>query len=146
MARRFWSRGRGRRMAWAAVLASLCALVCSGCTVYRPLDLSQLREFEQSVRKKYPFSYVSCQYEYQGDVYITVNRLEYDEETAYSILGALQPIVRDEGFIQDLFALFEEEASGDHNWELGQRPDIQLRIEVGGSSVYQSAQEHQRGI
>ena len=137
MARRFWSRGRVRRMAWAAVMALLCALACSGCIAFRPLQLPQLQEFQESVRKEYPRADVSCHYEYGAGVSIRASNTVVDEEFAYTVLGILQPIVRDEAFIQDLFALFEEEASGDHNWELGRRPDIQLRIEVGGSSVYQ---------
>lgn len=60
-----------------------------------------------------------------------------DEEFAYTVLGILQPIVRDEAFIQDLFALFEEEASGDHNWELGRRPEIRLYLDARGYSQYQ---------
>ena len=135
MARRFWSRGRVRRMAGAAVLALLCALACSGCIAFRPLQLPQLQEFQESVRKEYPRADVSCHYEYGAGVSIRASNTVVDEEFAYTVLGILQPIVRDEGFIQDLFALFEEEASGDHNWELGRRPDIQLRIEVGGAAL-----------
>ena len=112
------------------------ALVLLPAALRRPRP-PQLQEFQESVRKEYPRADVSCRYEYGAGVSIRASNTVVDEEFAYTVLGILQPIVRDEAFIQDLFALFEEEASGDHNWELGRRPDIQLRIEVGGSSVYQ---------
>lgn len=147
MARRFWSRGRVRRMAGAAVLALLCALACSGCIAFRPLQLPQMQEFQESVRKEYPRADVSCHYEYGAGVSIRASNTVVDEEFAYTVLGILQPIVRDEAFIQDLFALFEEEASGDHNWELGWRPGIQLRIEVGGQLCLSIQRKgHQRGV
>lgn len=134
-------------MAWAAALALLCALACSGCLALRPIQLPQMQEFQESVRKEYPRADVSCRYEYGAGVSIRASNTVVDEEFAYTVLGILQPIVRDEAFIQDLFALFEEKASGDHNWELGWRPDIQLRIEVGGRLCLSIQRKgHQRGV
>lgn len=122
----------------ALVIALACLLTASlsGCAAFRPLRLPQLREFEQNVRKAYPHTSVSCQYQYNAGVMITVSRSEFDDECAYTILGYLQPIVRDEDFIQDLFELFEKESHGDPNWKLGMRPHIQLRLSVKEISRY----------
>ena len=93
---------QGRRMAWAAALALLCALACSGCLALRPIQLPQMQEFQESVRKEYPRADVSCRYEYGAGVSIRASNTVVDEEFAYTVLGILQPIVRDEAFIQDL--------------------------------------------
>lgn len=108
--------------------AFLLLATLSGCTSYRPLDLPQMREFKESVLKEYPRAKVYCNYRYDWGVDISAINVLVDEEFAYTVLSILQPIVCDEGFIQDLFELYEEEADGDHNWKLGQRPDIGLYI------------------
>ena len=83
------------------------ALVLLPAALRRPRP-PQLQEFQESVRKEYPRADVSCRYEYGAGVSIRASNTVVDEEFAYTVLGILQPIVRDEGFIQDLFALFEE--------------------------------------
>lgn len=113
------------------------AATLSGCIWYGPLRMYQLQVFERQVYGRYPLSYVSCKYDYGAGVSITVNRLGFDEETAYTILGYLQPIVSNEEFIQELFDLFEEAGHGDPNWDNGMRPDIRLYLDVWGNSRYQ---------
>lgn len=115
------------------VLVSLAAFLLlatlSGCISYLPLELPQMREFKESVLKKYPRAKVYCNYQYHGrGVDISAINVLVDEEFAYTVLGILQPIVCDEGFIQDLFELYEEEDGGEYNWERGERPDIGLYI------------------
>lgn len=125
------------RISFLVIMVLVLAVNLSGCTLYRPLQLSQLREFEQSIHREYPFSIISCKYEYGAGVSITVSRLVFSEECAYTILGYLQPVVCNEDFIQDLFELFEKESNGDPNWKNGQRPEIRLYLDVGGNSRYQ---------
>lgn len=108
----------------------------SGCILWRPLQLSQLQEFTESVREKYPDCAVVCKYEYRAGVTIEVSAPSVDEERVYTVLGCLQPIVRDEAFIQDLFALFEEKSNGDPNWRNGYRPEISLRFSVKGKTYW----------
>lgn len=128
---------RKLRLFWAVVMALFLVANLSGCIAYRPLRLPQLQEFERNVRLKYPLSAISCKYDYEVGVSITVDRLAFDEECAYTILGYLQPIVRDEEFIQDLFELFEEESHGEPNWENGRRPKIYVFLSVCGFDRYQ---------
>lgn len=125
------------RIAGMILAAFLLAAAFSGCTWSRTLRLPQLREFQQSVSSTYPDAKVSCKYSYGAGVMITVRRSSFDPECVYTILGDLKPIVCDENFIEDLFTLFEKEAHGDHNWELGERPVIYLYFEVGGNARYQ---------
>lgn len=129
--------GTVSRAACVVLLMCFLAASLSGCTLYHPLRLPQLREFEQNVRREYPLSAVSCKYEYGTGVSITVSGMSFEEECAYTILGYLQPIVCDEDFIQDLFELFEKESHGDHNWKLGMRPDIRLHLAAGTNDRYQ---------
>lgn len=124
------------RAACAALLVCLLTAGLFGCTLFRSLRLPQLQEFEQHVRKEYPHTSVSCEYEYGAGVMIRVEGSDFDDEDAYTILGYLQPIVRDERFISDLFTLFEKESNGDPNWKLGYRPDIQLCLNVEGMDCY----------
>lgn len=118
-------------------LLFIFSLIVPGCTLYRPLELSQLKDFKESVLRAYPLSQISCKYEYGAGVSITVNKFTFDEETTYSILSCLQPIVCDESFIQDLFDLFEKESHDDPNWKNGRRPEIRLYMNVWGNSRYQ---------
>lgn len=117
--------------------ACFLAVNLSGCTCYHPLRLSQLREFEQNVRKSYPLSLVSCKYDYGAGVFIQVTRSSFDEECAYTILGYLKPIVCDEEFIRELFELFEKESHGEPNWKNGMRPDIYLNLTAETTNRYQ---------
>lgn len=130
-------KGKNHRFVCATIMCLLCVFIFSSCTLYRPLNLPQLQSFSQSVHKKYPLAQVSCKYEYGAGVSITVSKLKFDEETAYSILSYLQPIVCDEDFIQALFELFEEQSHGDPNWKNGRRPEIRLYLDVWGNSRYQ---------
>ena len=107
---------------WSILLSFIIALVFSGCTTYRNLNLSKIQEFKQDVLQTYPLSQVTCKYDYESGVTITINRLNYSEECAYTILNYLRPIVRDEVFIQELFELFEKESNGDPNWKNGVEP------------------------
>ncbi len=120
-----------------ALGALVLVAILAGCTLYRPLRLSQLQEFAQSVYGKYPHHTVSCKYEYGAGVSIEVDGSDMDEECAYTILGCLQPLVCDEDFIQDLFALFEKESNGDPNWKNGRRPEIRLYLNADENSRYQ---------
>ncbi len=122
---------------WSILLSFIIALVFSGCTTYRNLNLSKIQEFKQDVLQTYPLSQVTCKYDYESGVTITINRLNYSEECAYTILNYLRPIVRDEVFIQELFELFEKESNGDPNWKNGRRPRIRLYLDVWGNSRYQ---------
>lgn len=108
--------------------AFLLLATLSGCLQYQSLDLPQMREFKESVRKEYPHAQVYCSYEDHAVVDITVIHPQMDEESAYTVLGILQPIVRDEDFIQDLFELFEKDADGAYSWETYGYPDIGLYI------------------
>ena len=108
--------------------AFLLLATLSGCRDFRPLQLPQMQEFKERVLKEYPLARVSCQYEHGRDVSISVSNALMVEEFAYTVLSILQPIVCDEGFIQDLFELYEEEADDGHNWKLGERPEINLGI------------------
>ena len=119
------------------LLIFLFSLIIPGCTLYRPLTLSQLQGFKNSVLRAYPLSQISCKYEYGAGVVITVSRSGFSEKSAYIILSYLQPITRDEDFIQALFELFEKQSHEDPNWENGQRPEIRLYLDVWGSSRYQ---------
>lgn len=130
-------RGTVLRIAWLLGMTLLLAVSLSGCIWYRPLTLSGMKEFETKVRSKYPLSVVTCQFTYETGVTITVYRFGFDEETAYGILSQLQPIVRDEKFIQELFELFEEERPNEHNWELGYRPGIRLHLTALWNDRYQ---------
>lgn len=130
-------KGKLLRAVCIAVLACFLMSGLFGCAYFRSLRLPQLQEFEQQIRKEYPHTSVSCQYEYGAGVMITVKGSDFDDERAYAILGLLQPIVCDEDFILELFTFFEKESNGDPNWKLGRRPDIQLRLDVDGISRYQ---------
>ena len=101
------------------LLAIILATSLCGCTLFRPLRLPQLREFEKDVRKMYPRTSVSCRYNYEASVHITVTGSVFDDESAFTILGRLRAVVSDEAFIQDLFELFEKESHGDPNWKNG---------------------------
>lgn len=126
------------RAACIALMAVFLMASLSGCTSYRPLRLSQMREFEQKVRAKYPFSIVKCQYHYGAGVNISVTRFSFDQECVYTILGYLKPIVCDEEFIEDLFELYEGESHNDPNWKRGYRPRIWLNLYTHwGDSSYQ---------
>ena len=133
------SMGEGGAYASTPFLKEPCTFVLLSAALCRPRP-PQLQEFQESVRKEYPRADVSCHYEYGAGVFIRASNTVVDEEFAYTVLGILQPIVRDEAFIQDLFALFEEEASGDHNWELGWRPDIRCASKWGAALSINSAQ------
>ncbi len=125
---------------WLVLSSVFLTLLFSGCIVYHPLRLSQLREFERDVHKKYPFAAVSCKYEHAGPVTITVNRSSFDEECAYTILGCLQPIVRDEDFIRDLFDSYERRLKDTPYWETwksGWRPEIYLSLDANRYTRYQ---------
>lgn len=119
------------------LLSFLLIINLSGCTRYSPLQMSQLQEFKKKVLKEYPLSFVSIKYEYYDGVTITVSRFGIDEECAYTVLSYLQPIVHNEKFIRELFALFEEESHGEPNWDNGMRPDIHLYLDVWWNSRYQ---------
>lgn len=85
----------------------------------------------------YPRTSVSCRYNYEASVHITVTGSVFDDESAFTILGRLRAVVSDEAFIQDLFELFEKESHGDPNWKNGRRPEIWLYLSVDGKDRYQ---------
>ena len=132
-------RSHGRlRIACLTLAVLFLAATLSGCIAYRPLRLSQMREFEQKVRAKYPLSRIKCQYDYGAGVDISITRFSFNEECVYTILGYLKPIVSDEEFIEELFELYETESHGDPNWKRGYRPRIWLNLYTQwGNSSYQ---------
>lgn len=134
----FWGKNLSlARIIAMNLLAVILAASLCGCTLFRPLGLPQLREFKKDVRKLYPHTSVSCQYNYEAGVHITVTGPNFDEESAFTILGHLRAVVSDEAFIQDLFELFEKESHGDQNWKNGERPEIWLYLCVDGKDRYQ---------
>ncbi len=131
--------GKLFRISCIVLMAFFLAANLSGCRVYLPLRLSQLREFERDVHKKYPFAAVSCKYEDTGPVTITVTRSSFDEECAYTILGCLQPVVCDEDFIRDLFDSYERRLKNTPYWETwksGWRPAIYLFLDANRHTRY----------
>ena len=115
----------------------ILATSLSGCIAYRPLRLSQLREFERKVHSKYPLASVSCKYAYGADVAIDVSRVTVDEESAYTILGYLRPIVSGEDFLNDFLEFFEEEKQKHPKWPMERPPDIYLDLYGGKVCHYQ---------
>lgn len=69
------------------LLIFLFSLIIPGCTLYRPLTLSQLQGFKNSVLRAYPLSQISCKYEYGAGVVITVSRSGFSEKSAYYSLS-----------------------------------------------------------
>jgi len=133
---------RERHQRWVRIctlilMATIIATSFWGCTMFLPLRLSQLREFEKEVREDYPDASVSYGYNYGAGVNITVTGPDFDDESAFTILGCLLPVVSDEDFIEDLFELFERESHGDPNWKNGMRPEIWLYLSVDGKDRYQ---------
>lgn len=119
------------------LLALSLAVSLCGCIWYQPLWLPQLQEFGKSVRNEYPHTSVSCRYDYGAGVNITVTGPDFDDESAFTILGRLRAAVSDEDFIQDLFELFEKESHGDPNWKNGRRPEIWLHLASDDKDRYQ---------
>lgn len=126
-----------RRILCLVLAILLVAATLSGCILYNELRIPQLREFKQNVYKDYPDTSVSCKYDYGAGVNITVTGPDFDDESAFTILGCLLPVVSDEDFIEDLFELFERESHGDPNWKNGMRPEIWLYLSVDGKDRYQ---------
>lgn len=121
------------------ILLMVCVLTASlsSCIAYRALRLPQLREFERKVHSKYPLASVSCKYAYGADVSINVSRVSVDEESAYTILGYLQPIVCSEDFLNDFLEFFEEEKQKHPKWQMERPPDIYLDLDGGTICHYQ---------
>lgn len=131
-------RGMLFRLVCLGLTAVFLAVNLGGCMTYTPLRLAQLKEFERQVRGEYPFSKVECKYAQGEWVDINVTRSDFDEESAYTVLGYLTDIVRDEEFIEDFLAFHEKEAQKrpKETW-LWYPPDIHLNlIERGGTIRY----------
>ena len=132
---------RGRRTLLRVVCVILALLILaaslSGCIANRPLRLSQLREFERKVHSRYPLASVSCKYAYGASVQIDVSRVSVDEESAYTILGYLRPIVSGEDFLDDFLEFFEEEKQKHPKWQMERPPDIYLNLDGGTICHYQ---------
>ncbi|MCI9226166.1 MAG: hypothetical protein HFE91_12000 [Acutalibacter sp.] len=132
-----YKKGNIYRYLCIILLTLLLAVNLCGCIWYQPLRLQQLRKFEKSIREDYPNTSVSCKYEYEAGVNITVTGPDFDDESAFSILSRLRATVSDEAFIKDLFELFEKESHDDPNWKNGMRPEIWLYLSVDGKDRYQ---------
>lgn len=125
-----------KRLSAIALTALFLAANLSGCIWEKNLRLSQLEEFKRNVYQKYPDASVSCKYDYGAGVHITVQKQSFDEESAYTLLGWLKPIVSDEEFIEDLFELYEKESHGEPNWKNGMRPVIWFDLSANGKYRY----------
>ena len=112
-------------------------ILCPGCSTYRDLHLSHMEKFQELVQAKYPSAKVFCKYEYASHVYLTVERESFDEEAAYTILGILQSIVREDSFVEDLFDFYGTQLEEEPNWKNGWRPTIRLYLDAEGYSRYQ---------
>lgn len=127
-----------QRSKLVCLLLAVCFLISSlsGCIAFRPLRLPQLKEFERQVHKKYPLSIVECRYSYGAWVEINVKRLNFDDECAYTILGELSDVVAGEEFIQEPYALYEQEWQNHPKWILEDPPQISLNFISFGQDRY----------
>ena len=132
-----YRRGVLFRLTCLALAVVLLAVSLGGCMTYTPLRLAQLKEFERKVRSKYPFSTVECKYARGEWVDINVSSFSFDEESAYTILGYLTEIVRDEEFIEDFLAFHEKEAQKKpkETW-LWYPPELNLNLLIWGQKSY----------
>lgn len=113
----------------AAICAVLCLLALSACNVPSSLNLPELAEFEQELQQEYTLQgqgvRSSLGLNLEATIYVDI----YDatEESALKIAGKLRKIAMEEGFRQGLLDQGKRWSDA-HNWELGERPSLHLRI------------------